>query len=114
MGNNYMNQPQRAYGGMRYSGRVGRYTGCRSDQMETMSGQCGCMETVSARRSGEDTCPCDCVSPADGIVACPGQVVAMAYVPMQQWGDLYDAERALCRGTLFRDLDKPLTGGRGV
>ncbi|MGN1081761.1 MAG: spore coat associated protein CotJA [Acutalibacteraceae bacterium] len=34
----------------------------------------------------------------------------MAYVPFQQYGDLYDETRALEAGTLFADLDKPFTG----
>ena len=38
-------------------------------------------------------------------------VLAMAYVPVQQWQDLYDAEDALHRGTLFRQLDLPFEGG---
>ncbi len=34
-------------------------------------------------------------------------VTAMAYVPYQNAGKLYAPEQALCRGTLFPDLDKP-------
>lgn len=36
--------------------------------------------------------------------------LAMAYVPMQVWGKVYDPETALCRGTLFPELDKPFIG----
>lgn len=43
-----------------------------------------------------------------------GTVLAMAYVPVQQWGDLYAEELALQKGTLFADLDKPFLGGRQV
>ncbi len=42
-------------------------------------------------------------------------VLAMAYVPMQKFGRLYNNEDALCAGTMFADLDKPFcgcTGGR--
>lgn len=42
--------------------------------------------------------------------ACGAMVLAMAYVPDQIWGDLYDEGVALQRGTLFPDLDKPFTG----
>lgn len=38
-------------------------------------------------------------------------VLAMAYVPVQQWQDLYEPEEALCRGTIFRQLDLPFEGG---
>lgn len=33
--------------------------------------------------------------------------LAMAYVPIQPWGDTYQPARALCRGTLFPQLDLP-------
>ncbi len=33
--------------------------------------------------------------------------LAMAYVPIQPWGDTYAPCRALCRGTLFPALDLP-------
>lgn len=36
--------------------------------------------------------------------------LAMAYVPMQQWSDLYDVDVALQRGTIFAQLDKPFLG----
>ncbi len=40
-------------------------------------------------------------------------VVAMAYVPWQQFKDVYEPEVALHQGTLFAELDKPfLAGGR--
>lgn len=42
------------------------------------------------------------------------QVLAMAYVPNQPWGDLYDETVALQRGTLFPELDKPFTGRKQV
>lgn len=41
-----------------------------------------------------------------------GQALAMAYVPVQEWGDLYAEELALQKGTLFADLDKPFLGGK--
>lgn len=37
-------------------------------------------------------------------------VLAMAYVPMQEYGVLYDEADALEAGTLFPDLDKPFLG----
>ncbi|MBQ6809081.1 MAG: spore coat associated protein CotJA [Clostridia bacterium] len=38
--------------------------------------------------------------------------LAMAYVPMQKFINLYNIEDALCAGTLFKDLDKPFLGCR--
>ncbi|MDD6037198.1 MAG: spore coat protein CotJB [bacterium] len=40
-----------------------------------------------------DTCGCQC------------QKYAMAVVPMQEWGELYDWKTALCNGTIFPDLN---------
>lgn len=37
--------------------------------------------------------------------------LAMAYVPFQQWGEIYDDEKALSQGTLFPELDLPFKGG---
>ena len=39
--------------------------------------------------------------------------LAMAYVPMQEWGELYKAETAICEGTAFPDLNKIFCGVRG-
>ena len=39
--------------------------------------------------------------------------LAMAYVPWQQWRDLYEPCKALERGTLFMELDKPFLGKGG-
>lgn len=33
--------------------------------------------------------------------------IAMAYVPWQQWRNLYDPKEALKRGTIFKELDLP-------
>ena len=38
--------------------------------------------------------------------------VAMAYVPWQRWQQVYPVERAIGRGTIFPDLDKPFGMGR--
>ena len=36
--------------------------------------------------------------------------LTMSYVPMQKIGTLYSEQEALCRGTLFPELDKPFYG----
>lgn len=43
----------------------------------------------------------------------PDMPIAMAYVPWQQWRDLYEPCKALERGTLFMELDKPFLGKGG-
>ncbi len=36
--------------------------------------------------------------------------LTMAYVPMQNWRDIYDSDVAFERGTVFAQLDKPFLG----
>ncbi len=43
-----------------------------------------------------------------------GQTVAMAYVPMQIFGKLYEPCTALEEGTLFPELNKPFLGGKCI
>lgn len=43
----------------------------------------------------------------------PAMVLGMAYVPEQAWGDLYEPEEALKRGTLFRNLEYPFMSKGG-
>ncbi len=38
--------------------------------------------------------------------------VGMAYVPWQNWNQIYEFDKALHRGTLFPELDKPFIGRR--
>lgn len=42
-----------------------------------------------------------------------GLPIAMAYVPWQEFKNLYPAEKGLCRGTIFEELDKPFEGKGG-
>ncbi len=51
-------------------------------------------------------------TPSQPIDSCPYQGVdrlplAMAYVPWQQWQNIYDPSKALWVGTIFQDLDLP-------
>ncbi|MBQ2795710.1 MAG: spore coat associated protein CotJA [Oscillospiraceae bacterium] len=45
-------------------------------------------------------------------IGCPGTegVLAMAKVPIQPWGPVYDGSTAFARGTLFPALDLPYIG----
>lgn len=40
--------------------------------------------------------------------------VAMAYVPWQSFGALYEPEKSLDVGTIFVEMDKPFLGKRGM
>lgn len=43
-----------------------------------------------------------------------GTPLAMAYVPWQQWHEIYEPGMGFSHGTIFRELDKPFLwkGGR--
>jgi hypothetical protein len=47
-------------------------------------------------------------APAENIDQFP---IAMAYVPWQQWRQIYSMDAALGRGTIFQELDKPFIMG---
>ena len=58
--------------------------------------------------------PCECGMEQHSLENFP---LAMAYVRWQKMDRMYQPELALCRGTLFPELDKPfcgrtVTGGR--
>ena len=55
-------------------------------------------KTYQNEQSGERTAQ-------DG---CTTAQLAMVYSPMQCWRMLYSPEKALMRGTMFEELDKPL------
>ena len=38
--------------------------------------------------------------------------IAMSYVPVQKFTDLYEPEKAFEAGTLFMELDKPFLGSK--
>lgn len=42
-----------------------------------------------------------------------GMPIAMAYVPWQEWCEIYDICEGFSRGTIFRELDKPFQGRGG-
>ena len=39
--------------------------------------------------------------------ACSSHVLAMAYVPWQEWNSIYDSDKGFHCGTIFEDLYKP-------
>lgn len=40
--------------------------------------------------------------------------LAMAYIAMQQWQNIYDPDVGFVRGTIFSELDKPFLGREGL
>ena len=55
----------------------------------------------------EKTC---CEYAVEQVSSIDGLPLAMAYVPMQKFENLYEIDSAFCAGTLFKDLDKPFVG----
>ena len=45
--------------------------------------------------------------------ALEGMPLAMAYVPWQNWQNIYDAEKGFCYGTIFQELNLPFLGVGG-
>ena len=62
--------------------------------------------------------PAPCAAPRPQTVSAPCAAslppVAMAYVPMQVWRNLYSACDALAQGTLFSELNLPFLGREGL
>ncbi len=82
--------------------------GCREEPTsEPTRCGCGCHEHSPEydydRRDREDS-PCE---PCANDERMRHFVLAMAYVPIQEWEMLHDEETALSRGTLFEALDLP-------
>ncbi len=68
----------------------------------------GCAQYRSAETEKPCVCPNQCT-----ISVFPKEIsVAMAYVPFQQWCDVYECDKALCQGTVFPVLDLPFMGVR--
>lgn len=51
-----------------------------------------------------------CCDRADELEGLP---LAMAYVPWQNWKEIYDLEKGFSSGTIFHELDKPFLGRGG-
>ncbi len=84
--------------------------GCRPNRPEqTERPSCGCR----AERSEQTPCGCGdnentCIDLHSLSIRTQGLPLVMAYVPDQEWQDLYEAEEALSAGTLFKELNFPL------
>ena len=70
---------------------------------------------IPSPASGSMSCPCRADSRINSRESFPSDTpVAMAYVPLQKWENIYEPCKGLEQGTIFRDLDKPFMwkGGR--
>ena len=82
-------------------------------------GVVGCASGIPA---GNNSCPTGVQTGNIGVIITEndcnpetmisGMPIAMAYVPWQRYGDIYSLQRALERGTMFRELDLDFAGRR--
>ena len=67
-----------------------------------------CPGTGDIWRSGENNGGTGVEGSLGGNGSCSGLQLAMVYAPHQCFRMMYSPEKALVRGTLFEELDKPL------
>ena len=79
--------------------------------MDYSNNRCGCMQRPQLpeppHTNTGSSCGCAVQRPMQ-----PDMPIAMAYVPMQRWNQVYDMSRGLTRGTIFPELDLPFVMGR--
>ena len=84
-------------------GNSGNACGSSGNACGNNGNVCGNSENVFGNKSGNS-----CEKKKD----MKGFPVAMAYVPWQEWEDVYPLNKGLQRGTIFEALDKPFFKGR--
>lgn len=81
---------------------------CCTSALQSEQEGCGARENAERRgREGSRSCGCRREDPLYGMP------IAMAYVPWQTWGDIYDLCEGFQSGTVFKELDKPFLGRGG-
>lgn len=93
-----------------YTPDYGRRQGYNNNVRPESRSSCGCA-APAYRQDMPKSCKPDCDHKDDPL---NGMALAMAYVPWQHWNCPYDVEKALCRGTIFEDLDKPFLPKGGM
>lgn len=88
----------------------------RNSNMSRQASCCRQEETASSRtnaavsRTNAITSTADCGCNCDPLSGLP---LAMAYVPWQEWNSVYEIEKGLQCGTIFKELNKPFRGTGG-
>lgn len=81
---------------------------CCTPSLQSENGCCASRDN-NERRDRESSRSCGCQR-NDPLYGMP---LAMAYVPWQEWGDIYDLCEGFQSGTVFEQLDKPFIGRGG-
>ena len=81
-----------------------------SERREAPRSNESCSECCEAPRSNEHNFQTDngCNGRSWGLEEYP---LASVFAPLQNWRNIYDAETALSRGTIFKELDLPFLCG---
>ena len=99
---------------MRYNPNMNRYRGVDPQALGRLLDIDSPIESCGQSRNS--ACGCDTPLARQGCAmdgarlasACAGEPsLAIVYSPYQHFRDIYTPWEALCRGTLFRELDKP-------
>lgn len=83
---------------------------CNREYEEPVEYRCACEQARPMKECYRDYTPCaremyQCTETANDEVGC--MPIAMAYVPWQQWGEVFTGECGLYHGTVFPQLVKP-------
>lgn len=97
-------EPYRNYGRNSCGRGNNQNYGCQTNR-QPRNNQCAIDRVTSMDKSH-----CGCGDDNYNLKNLP---LAMGYVPIQSWGDLYDPETALCQGTAFPELNLIFCGSRG-
>lgn len=90
-----------------YRGNANEYMR-RGNNGRSSRNTCGNAPVSAPYSSMGNTAPCcEC----DDVLE--GMLLAMAYVPWQNWRRIYEPARAFHRGTIFEELDLPFEGRGG-
>ncbi len=82
--------------------------GCQQNAQPAQNrSQTAQVRSQMAAQAMGDSCCGDNMSGHDKLSGLP---IAMAYVPWQKWGDLFEAEKGFHCGTIFEELYKPFRG----
>ena len=99
--------------------RMNMQPDCMRNQVERMHTQPDCSCAQTNRMNMQSDCMCNQMDRMNTQADCVGSrsnqpefALAMAYVMMQPWEQLYDLKTGLSRGTIFPSLDKPFLGKR--
>lgn len=85
---------------------MARYQPVRGKNNQSGRGNWEQKEMSGCYQGKED---CGCGSSFEKIDQYP---IAMAYVPWQKFGSVYELEKAFCVGTIFPELDQPFMRAR--